>query len=321
MPQFELDANAVFLVLVFAAVFAAAQAGIGLVRVASVKRKVNKRLVLAEKIGGISELVLELRKQRGLNASGEKKGWAWLSDLILRSGLTYEPRRWALLDIGAGAVAGIGAFVLTKSAAAAVAVPLLVMLLGPVMVLKVAAGRRAKALGYQLPQALDIIVRSLEAGHPVPTAIALVGREMSDPIGSEFGMAADEISYGATLQEAVDRISERCQHADVDLFAATVRLQERAGGNLTGLLKLNAHTVRERHKMRMKIKAASSEGRASAMILTSAPFLVAAMLALISPGFYGDVIHEPFVQIGLAGLGLWMFLGNLVMQRMIDMRI
>ncbi|MFC3080044.1 type II secretion system F family protein [Phenylobacterium terrae] len=321
MPNFQLDANAVFLVLVFAAVFAAAQAGIGLVRVASVKRKVNKRLVLAERIGGISELVLELRKQRGLSANGEKKGWAWLSDLIVRSGLTYEPRRWALLAVGAGAIAALGAFVATKNLALAAVAPLPVVTLGPIVVLKVVAGKRAKALGFQLPQALDIIVRSLEAGHPVPTAIALVGREMSDPIGTEFGMAADEISYGATLQEAVDRIAERCQHPDVDLFAATVRLQERAGGNLTGLLKLNAHTVRERHKMRLKIKAASSEGRASAMILTSAPFLVAAMLQLISPGFYGDVIHEPFIQIGLAGLGLWMFIGNLVMQRMIDMRI
>src|SRR5690606_21112881 len=136
MPNIELDANAVFLVLVFAAVFTAAQAGIGLVRVASVKRKVNKRLVLAEKVGGISELVLELRKQRGLTAGGEKRGWAWLAALIVRSGLTFEPRRWALLDLAAGAVAAIAAFVLTKSLAVAAIAPLPVMLLGPVVVLK-----------------------------------------------------------------------------------------------------------------------------------------------------------------------------------------
>jgi tight adherence protein B len=171
------------------------------------------------------------------------------------------------------------------------------------------------------PQALEIIVRSLEAGHPVPTAIALVGREMGDPIGSEFGMAADEIAYGATLEQAIERMAERCQHPDVDLFAATVRLQERAGGNLTGLLKLNAQTVRERHKMRLKIKAASSEGRASAMILTAAPFLAIGFIMVTSPNFYGDVIHEPFVKIGIAVLGVWMFIGNLVMRRMIDMRL
>src|SRR5690606_28237552 len=146
--------------------------------------------------------------------------------------------------------------------------------------LKFKAGKRAAALGVQLPQALEIIVRSLEAGHPVATAVALVGREMADPIGSEFGMAADEIAYGATLEQAVARMSERCQHPDIDLFAATIRLQERTGGNLTGLLKLNAATVRDRHKMRLKIKAASSEGRASAMILTAAPFIALGFIML-----------------------------------------
>ena len=74
-------------------------------------------------------------------------------------------------------------------------------------------------------------------------------------------MAADEIAYGATLEQAVARIADRCRHPDVDLFAATIRLQEKAGGNLTGLLKMLARTVRERHKMRLKIRAASSEGR------------------------------------------------------------
>ncbi|MGZ3377090.1 MAG: type II secretion system F family protein, partial [Phenylobacterium sp.] len=161
----------------------------------------------------------------------------------------------------------------------------------------------------------------LEAGHPVPTAINLVGREMVDPIGSEFGMAADEIAYGATMEQAIERMAERCQHPDVDLFAATVRLQERSGGNLTGLLKLNAATVRERHKMRLKIQAASSEGRASALILTSAPFVSTGFIVISSPHFYGDVIHEPLVKWGLLGLGIWMFLGNLVMRRMIDLRL
>jgi tight adherence protein B len=192
---------------------------------------------------------------------------------------------------------------------------------GPIFYLKHLVKKRAKALGFQLPQALEIIVRSLEAGHPVPTAINLVGREMADPIGSEFGMAADEIAFGATMEQAVERMSERCQHADVDLFAATVRLQERSGGNLTGLLKLNAATVRERHKMRLKIQAASSEGRASAMILTAAPLLSTGFIMISSPHFYGDVIGDPVVKWGLAGLGFWMFLGNMVMRRMINLRV
>jgi len=79
--------------------------------------------------------------------------------------------------------------------------------------------------------------------------------------------------------------------------------------------------VRDRHKMRMKIKAAASEGRASAIILTSAPFAVLALLSFMSPHFYGEVIDEKPVQIGLGILGVWMFIGNMVMRRMIDMRI
>lgn len=316
------DISQAYLILVFAAVFAAVQGVSGLVTVAVQKRAVNRRLQVAERVGGgLSNLVVELRKQRGLNAAGERRGWRWLTDLIVRSGLPFEPRRWALTVAAAAAVGGVGASVVTHSPLAGLAGALVVGLLGPVVLLKVCAGRREKAIGHQLPQALDIIVRSLEAGHPVPTAIALVGREMADPIGSEFGMTADEIAYGATLSLAVERMSDRCQHPDVDLFAATVRLQERAGGNLTGLLKLNAETVRERHKMRLKIRAASSEGRASALILTAAPFLAGLFMQMSSPKFYGEVIDQPFIQTGLAALGIWMFIGNLIMRRMIDMRI
>ncbi|MDB5419312.1 MAG: tadB [Phenylobacterium sp.] len=316
------SAKTIFMILVFAAVFTAAQAAIGLLSTVTERRKLTQRLKVAERVEGISALVIELRKQRGLTASGERAGrLQWLSNLIVASGLPYDQKKWLTYAGAAALIAGIGGFVLAHTP---LAIPVGALLGGaglPVFYLKFVAGRRAKALGFQLPQALEIIVRSLEAGHPVPTAIALVGREMNDPVGSEFGMAADEIAYGATLGQAVERMAERCQHPDVDLFSATVRLQEKAGGNLTGLLKLNAATVRDRHKMRLKIKAASAEGRASAMILTSAPFVAFGLVNLTNPHFYGDVINEPMVRYGLVGLLGWMGVGNLVMRKMIDMRL
>jgi tight adherence protein B len=318
----KVDPHIIFLILIFAAVFTAGQAAIGLVSVATQKRKMNKRLKLAERVDGVSALVMELRKQRGLDAAGERgKRLRWLSNLIVASGLPYDPRKWALYTLAAAMVGGLGAAVALKNPLLFPVGALLVGVGGPIVYLKMMVSKRSKALGFQLPQALEIIVRSLEAGHPVPTAINLVGREMSDPVGTEFGMAADEIAFGSTMQEAIARMADRCQHPDVDLFAATVRLQERAGGNLTGLLKLNAATVRERHKMRLKIKAASSEGRASALILTSAPFVAMGFIMISSPHFYGDVIHEPVVKWGLTGLGVWMFIGNMVMRRMIDLRL
>jgi len=233
----------------------------------------------------------------------------------------FDPRRWIAAVAAIGFVVALAALILVHNWMIALGVGLVAAFGGPIVYLKFIAARRAKAISSQLPDALEVVVRSLEAGHPVPAAIALVGGEMADPIGSEFGMAADEISFGSTLEAAVGHIAERCRHPDVDLFAATIRLQDRSGGNLTGLLKMNAHTVRERQKMRMKIQAASSEGRISAIILTSAPFAVMAILQISSPHFYGDVIHERSVHIGLACLGGWMFLGNMMMRKMIDMRI
>jgi len=322
MPDIPLDARTAFLILIFAAIFTACQAIWGLARVGVNRRKVNKRLATVEKSGSLEQLVVELRKQRGLAADGAVKGGlGWFSDLVIRSGLRFEPRRWVLMALGSGAGVGMVLFLWTRNPVLAGTIGLVVALVAPILVLKFKAGARAKAIGLQLPNALEVIVRNLEAGHPVPTAIALVGREMPDPLGSEFGMAGDEIAYGATLEQAVGRIADRCRHPDMDLFAATIRLQEKSGGNLTGLLKMNAKAVRERHKMRLKIKAASSEGRASAMILTAAPFGVLAILTVASPHFYGDVIDERPVQIGLAIFGGWMFLGNMVMRRMIDMRI
>ncbi len=309
------DVTSVYLVLVFAAVFAAAQAAVGLLRTAKVKQQVNRRLLVAE-------LVVELRKQRGLNAAGDARGgWAWLSELVVRSGVPYDGRRWLAVVVGLALAGAVLGFAGTRQLLMIPVGAALLGLAGPLGFLKFKADRRAVALGQQLPQALEIIVRSLEAGHPVPTAVALVGREMPDPIGSEFGMAADEIAYGATLEQAINRMAARCQHADVDLFAATVRLQEKAGGNLTGLLKLNAATVRDRLRMRLKVKAATAEGRASALILTAAPFLAAGAIMLLSPEFYGEVIHLPMVRIGLMVIGGWMLIGNLVMRKMIDMRI
>ena len=315
-----LDASAVFLILVFAAVFAAVQAVWGVLRVSQARRKVNHRLKVVERLASLADLVGELRKQRGLNEKGERGGLAWLGTLITRSGVPYEPRRWAVAVAGSAVACAVLGFVLVRHP-----LGLLGGLLGatavPLLFLKFKAGRRDKALAAQLPEALEVVVRSLEAGHPIPTAIALVGREMPDPIGSEFGMAADEISFGATLEQAVGRIADRCRQPDIDLFAATVRLQERSGGNLVGLLKMNARTVRERQKMRLKIKAASSEARASALILTAAPFVVVGMLQLMSPGYYGEVIHHPTIHVGLGAVGTWMTIGVVMMQRMINMKV
>jgi tight adherence protein B len=303
-------------------VFSFGQAAWGLVGVGRAKRAVNKRLATAERTGSLGELVLELRKQRGLKEGGGSIiGWEWLADLVLRSGVRVDYRRWAMMVAGVVVAGAALALYVSHSFLIAAAAGVVSGVVGPFAYLTFLAGSRAKKLSQQLPNALEVMVRSLEAGHPIPTSISLVGRELPDPIGSEFGMAADEIAFGSTLEQAIGRIADRCRHPDIDLFAASIRLQEKAGGNLTGLLKMLAKTIRERLKMRLKIRAASSEGRMSAYILTAAPVVCFIFINVAQPHYYRDVLGAPFIQIGLGILGGLLLVGNLVMRKMIDMRI
>ena len=182
-----IDAKLIVMVMIAAAVFAGVQGLSGLLTVATQKRKLNQRLQVGEKIEGISALVVELRKRRGLSAAGGRADrLRWLSDLIIASGLPYDQKKWLLYLAVAAVLGSVGVGLLTRMPLGFVGGAVLGGIIVPMGVLKFKAGKRSAALGLQLPQALDIIVRSLEAGHPVPSAVNLVGRELADPIGCLF---------------------------------------------------------------------------------------------------------------------------------------
>lgn len=310
------------LIMVVGAIFLAIQSVLGLITEAQTQRVVNRRLQFKERFETTSEAMIELRKSRGLDKDGNlSMPLQWFNQLVVRSGLPFQPLRWFGASFGAGVVATLGYIHFTGGLAIGIGLGLTIFGLGPIVFLKFVAGGRMKKMSVQLPDALQIVCRSLEAGHPVATAVSLVAREMPDPIGTEFGMAADEVSYGMSLTNAVARMAERAGDPDVELFSATVRLQEKTGGNLCELLKANTTTIRERQTMRLKVKAASSEGRVSAMILTAAPFMVMGAIHVMRPEFYGDVIDDPIVKYAFAGLFTWMAIGNLVMRKMINFKM
>jgi tight adherence protein B len=147
-------------------------------------------------------------------------------------------------------------------------------------------GRRHKKFGAQFPDGIDIIVRSLRAGHPVPVAVQMVGREMPDPIGSEFGMVSDEITYGADLETAMRNLYFRVGQDDLPLFVTAVAIQGSTGGNLSEILGNLSAVIRQRFKMRRKIKALAAEGRFSAFILSGLPIAMFLVLQLMAPDFY-----------------------------------
>jgi tight adherence protein B len=200
-------------------------------------------------------------------------------------------------------------------------VALFCMFVLPLLVLYMKRSRRQKQFGAQFPDALDIIVRSLRAGHPVPVAVAMVGRELPDPMGSEFGIVSDEITYGSELEGALRSLYFRVGQDDLPLFVTAVAIQGSTGGNLSEILENLSAVIRLRFKMRRKIRALASEGRASAMILSSLPIAIFLMIQIVAPDFYSSVWHYDLTKIGLAGAGFWMFIGNLIMFRMVNFKI
>lgn len=180
--------------------------------------------------------------------------------------------------------------------------------------------KRLKRFGVQLPDALDLVVRSLRAGHPVSAALGLVSREMSDPAGSEFGIVVDEMTYGLDLSEALNNLAERVPHDDLRYLVVTVQIQYMVGGNMAEVLGNLAQVIRDRYQMFAKIKAITSEGRASAVIVGVLPFFVSSVILLASPRFFTDVSADPLFPI-LIGMGFsLMVIGQFTIYRMVNFK-
>ena len=182
-----------------------------------------------------------------------------------------------------------------------------------------AAGRRSSAPNFPTPSTSSCA--RLRAGHPVPVAINMVAREMADPIGSEFGIVTDEITYGADLETAMRNLYFRVGSDDLPLFVTAVAIQGSTGGNLGEILENLSAVIRQRFKMRRKIRALAAEGRASALILSSLPIGMFAVINFVTPDFYASVWDESLTKTGLALAGCWMGIGNFVMYRLVNFRI
>ncbi len=252
----------------------------------SYRQNVNRRLKLLKDEPNRENILVQLRRERGLTGGGDYSiGFEAFNKLLLQSGLTMGVSK-LLMVIALGALIAFGAtYVIRNDIVEALVAGVFCCTILPLLVLRFLRGRRRKAFGAQFPDALDMIVRSLRAGHPVPIAIGLVAREMKDPIGSEFGIVGDEITYGSDLESALRNLYFRIGQDDLPLFVTAVGIQASTGGNLGEILDNLSKVIRERFKMRRKVRALASEGRASAIILSSLPLLLMVIIHVVAPDF------------------------------------
>jgi tight adherence protein B len=220
-----------------------------------------------------------------------------------------------VVAISSGYALTLGVIQLLFGVSAAAAIGLPVMLVGYL------AQRRRKLMQEQFPVALDIFVRGLRAGHPVSAAIDLLTQEMHDPIGSEFGLISDEISYGADLNEALDDMAERWDIDDLRMFSVSLSVQNETGGNLAEILDSLSRVIRERASLYLKVRALSSEGRMTGWLLTVLPVLTFVILFSMNPQFYLEVAGDPIFMIGFPAMILWFFAGAFWIKNLVNLKV
>ena len=191
----------------------------------------------------------------------------------------------------------------------------------PIMFFKIRADRMRKKIEDQFPVALDVFVRGLRAGHPIAAALDLLTVEMADPIGSQFGIVVDEVTYGADLRDALSAMADRWDLDDMRMFVVSLSVQNETGGNLAEILENLSQVIRERASMMRKVRALSSEGRMTATMLTALPVLAFTLLFLGNPKFYLDVADDPAFLPGYVVLLTLYAIGFFTIRRMIDLKV
>ena len=181
--------------------------------------------------------------------------------------------------------------------------------------------RRINKFNSNFPDALELMVRGLRSGLPITETLGIVAQEVSGPVGIEFRAVSDKMKIGRTMEEALQETADRLGTAEFQFFVITLAIQRETGGNLAETLSNLADVLRKRAQMKLKIKAMSSESKASAYIIGSLPFVVFTMVWFINPNYMGGFfVDERLIIAGLGGM-VWMAIGAFIMAKMINFEI
>lgn len=238
---------------------------------------------------------------------------------MAQAGLTISPRRVFIMSGLAMAITfllGIPLIGLPLAALASVSVGFVV----PVGYINIVRNRRVEAFSRQLPDALDQMKRGLSVGHPVNTTIRAVASNMPEPVATEFRRISDQVIYGDSLPDAIEDMARRMDIEDTYYLAASIRIQHGTGGNLAAMLATLSTVIRNRFAMRRRIKAVSSEGRISAILLSALPFVMYLGTLLTAPDYYTSVQNDPLFYPMCAAI-LFFVIGNgLILRRLVNFK-
>ncbi|MDE1467015.1 type II secretion system F family protein [Aurantiacibacter sp. D1-12] len=244
---------------------------------------------------------LELRLSRtGMGWTLQKYLYASLGLAVAITALMYLKTGAALLSLGIGMVIGAGI---------------------PHFVVGHFIKRRTNQFNAKFPDGIELLVRGLRSGLPVAETLSVVGQEVPGPVGVEFRQVVERIKIGRTMEESLQESADKLGTAEFQFFVITLAIQRETGGNLAETLSNLADVLRKRAQMKLKIKAMSSESKASAYIVGALPFIVFGMIYWINPSYIGGFFEdERLIVTGLFGL-VWMSIGAFIMAKMVSFEI
>jgi tight adherence protein B len=257
----------------------------------SLNNRVNRRLDMLEKGAGREQVLEQLRKEMSQHMRSKSIPlYAILADKAQKANIAFTPVQLIMVM---GVLTIVSFFLLSFGTSASLAIRVIISIMmgvGAVFVwVNKTAKKRLGMIEEQLPDAVELMVRSLRVGHPFSSALQIVAREVPDPLGSEMGVISDEASYGRDVGDALKSMAERLDMQDLRFLAVAVTIQQTSGGNLAEILDGLAKVVRARFRLFRRVKAITAEAKWSGMFLSIFPILALVMINVIQPNYYDDV--------------------------------
>jgi tight adherence protein B len=289
----------------------------------SLDRKVNRRLALLEKGGNREQVLEQLRKEMSqhMKARGIPL-YSILATKAQKANIAFSPQALVAMMFGMSVLAYLGLTVGTEAEPAVRGLVAVVIGFGGVyMWVNNKAKKRLALLEEQLPDAVELMVRSLRVGHPFSSAIGIVAKEIPDPLGTEFGVITDEAAYGRDISESLKALAERMDLQDLRFLAVAVSIQQQSGGNLAEVLDGLAKVIRSRFKLFRRVKAITAEAKWSGMFLSGFPIAAMIMIQVLKPDYYDDVKETAYFIPTALVVATFLIINVIYMKIMVNIKV
>lgn len=289
----------------------------------SLDRKVNRRLALLEKAGNREQVLEQLRKEMSQHL--KSRGiplYSILAAKAQKANIAFSPQALVGMMFGMSVLAYIGLTVGTEAEPAVRGLVAVIIGFGGVYVwVNKKAKKRLDMLEEQLPDAVELMVRSLRVGHPFSSAIGIVAKEIPDPLGTEFGVISDEAAYGRDISESLKALAERMDMQDLRFLAVAVSIQQQSGGNLAEVLDGLAKVIRARFKLFRRVKAITAEAKWSGMFLSGFPIGAMVVIQVLKPDYYDGVKETAYFIPTALVVATFLIINVIYMKIMVNIKV